>query len=99
MLGAQLRQQADELEIAREQLGELSRTQHALEKAKSKLAEIPALRRSLKQAEERTDEYMEKALDQEALLESIPALKQKVADGKDKIVDLHASLVKAEARL
>ena len=99
MLSSQLRQQADELEIAREQLGGLHRTQSALEKAKSKLEEIPSLKRQLREAEERCDEYMEKTIDQESMLESIPALKKKLADSKDKIVDLHASVVKAEARL
>ena len=69
MLSSQLRQQAGELEIAREQLGELTRTQTAPEKA-STLGEIPSLKRQLRQAEERCDEYMEKTIDQESMLES-----------------------------
>ena len=87
MLSSQLRQQADELEIAREQLGELTRTQTALEKAKARLEEIPSLKRQLRQAEERCDEYMEKTIDRESMPESIPALKKKLSESKDKIVD------------
>ena len=63
------------------------------------MEEIPSLKRQLRQAEERCDEYMEKTIDQESMLESIPALKKKLSESKDKIVDLHASVVKAEARL
>ena len=73
------------MELSREQLSETSKTQVAFEKAKSKLEEIPSLKRQLKEAEERCDDYMEKTIEQEAMLESIPTLKKKVADGKDKI--------------
>ena len=85
MLSSQLREQADELELSREQSVENNKMTLALSKAKKKLEELPSLKRQLKECEERCDEYMEKTIDQENMLDSLPLLKKKINDGKDKI--------------
>ena len=80
-----MREQADELELSREQSVENNKMTLALSKAKKKLEELPSLKRQLKECEERCDEYMEKNIDQENMLDSLPLLKKKINDGKDKI--------------
>ena len=68
----------------------------ALNKAKKKLDEIPNLKKLLKECEERCDEYMEKTIDQESMLESLPSLKKRINDGKDKIGTFNLNFLSLE---
>ena len=94
------RRLADELDIAKEKIQALEKTELALSKAKQRLGEMGNLKAQVKELEEQNTEYMEKMLQQEATVNvTVPQLKSQVERYKNKVVDLDSALTGKSARI
>ena len=94
------RRLADELDIAKEKIQALEKTELALSKAKQRLGEMGNLKAQVKELEEQNTEYMEKMLQQEATVNvTVPQLKSQVERHKNKVVDLDSALTGKSARI
>lgn len=81
----EIRKQADELDIARSKLTKLNKTETQLAKYKQKLEDVGGLRQQMKEMEDQNSQYLDKVLDMESTIKTIPGLKKTLEKYKDQV--------------
>lgn len=97
VLENEVRRQADELDISRSKLGTLAKLETSVAKYKTKLEEVAMLRSQVKDLEVHNAQYLDKVLDLESTVKTMPTLKALVERYKNQVVDLETANVEAVA--
>eukprot|EP00941_MAST-03F_sp_MAST-3F-sp1_P003491 g3491.t1 len=79
---------ADELDILRTKQTQNSKLEQQLEQYKRKLEDAKDLETQMKELEAKNNEYLNKMLDMEADVETLPAIKEQLAKYKEQLIDL-----------
>merc|ERR1719460_661741 len=80
----------DELDITRSSAAMSKRQQQQLQRYKDAVEDIPNLKKQRNELEKKNTEYLNKMLDMEAKMESIPALEQELQDRSDQVLAARA---------
>nr|CCA23185.1 hook domaincontaining protein putative [Albugo laibachii Nc14] len=99
LLENEMRRQADELDISRTKLGQLSKLETSLPKYKKKLEEMNTLKNELRELETHNAQYLEKVLDLESTIKTMPTLKALVEKYKNQVVELETRNVEATSNI
>jgi hypothetical protein len=95
VLENEVRRQADELDISRSKIAQLGKLEASVSKYKKRLEEMNALRTQIKDLEVQYANTLDKTLDLESTVKTIPALKVLVEKYKNQVVELETAHVEA----
>ncbi|RLN85302.1 hypothetical protein BBJ28_00014065, partial [Nothophytophthora sp. Chile5] len=95
----EVRRQADELDISRSKLGTLNKLEASVTKYKKKLEEMNSLRVQVRELESYNAQYLDKVLDLESTIKTMPTLKALVEKYKNQVVELETANVEAGSSL
>ncbi|RLN71021.1 hypothetical protein BBJ28_00013994, partial [Nothophytophthora sp. Chile5] len=95
----EVRRQADELDISRSKLGTLNKLEASVTKYKKKLEEMNSLRAQVRELESYNAQYLDKVLDLESTIKTMPTLKALVEKYKNQVVELETANVEAGSSL
>lgn len=99
VLENEVRRQADELDISRSKLGQMAKLETSVNKYKKKLEEMATLRTQVKELETHNAQYLDKVLDLESTIKTMPTLKALVEKYKNQVVELETANVEATSSL
>lgn len=99
VLENEVRRQADELDISRSKLGQMTKLEASVMKYKKKLEEMNTLRTQVKELETHNAQYLDKVLDLESTIKTMPTLKALVEKYKNQVVELETANVEAKSSL
>ncbi|CAH0480172.1 unnamed protein product [Peronospora belbahrii] len=99
MLENEVRRQADELDISRSKLGTLNKLEASVSKYKKKLEEMNLLRSQVRELETLNAQYLDKVVDLESTIKTMPGLKSLVEKYKNQVVELETANVQASSNL
>ncbi|CCI43041.1 unnamed protein product [Albugo candida] len=99
LLENEMRRQADELDISRTKVGQLSKLEASLLKYKKKLEEMNSLKNQIRELETHNAQYLEKVLDLESTIKTMPTLKALVEKYKNQVVELQTLNVEDRSNL
>ena len=93
---SEIKRQADELDICRSKMTTMGKMESTLSKYKTKLEESTTLRQQLKEMDDQNGTYLDKILDLECTIKTIPLLKTTLEKYKDQLLDLETSTLEAK---
>ncbi|OQS07551.1 hook domain-containing protein [Thraustotheca clavata] len=99
VLEHEVRRQADELDIARSKLVALAKLESSVAKYKQKVEEMNALKQHSLEVEAQNVQYLERVVDLESTIKTMPTLKLAIEKYKNQVVELETANVEAMSSL
>ncbi|KDO29013.1 hypothetical protein SPRG_06068 [Saprolegnia parasitica CBS 223.65] len=99
VLEHEVRRQADELDISRSKLVALAKLESTVVKYKQKLDEMNTIKQHVKEVESQNSSYLEKMLDLESTIKTMPTLKLAIEKYKNQVVELETANVEIMSSL
>ncbi|OQR88859.1 hook domain-containing protein [Achlya hypogyna] len=99
VLEHEVRRQADELDISRSKLVALAKLESTVTKYKQKLDEMNTIKQHVKEVEAQNSSYLEKMLDLESTIKTMPTLKLAIEKYKNQVVELETANVEIMSSL
>ncbi len=87
---------ADELDVMRTKLANMGKLEAQITKYKRKVENVDEIRDQMQELETQNQEYLDKMLNMEADLETIPVLKKQIEEKQSQLVKQSSSLTKLE---